>query len=83
MNEWYLLAGSVVIIFFINRYLRKILHPKTSLIVSSIAFIALLIIFVASLVQHFSYAFLTGIFLYSIMTLFNLVLKYKNLKANT
>lgn len=83
MSEWYFILGITLIVFSANFYLRRVLHPRTNLIVAFLSFLGLMIAFISTLANHFSYTLLIVVCIYFLGTLLDLILKYKNLKANT
>ncbi|CAN5878826.1 hypothetical protein BH11BAC4_BH11BAC4_10680 [soil metagenome] len=83
MSEWYFIAGFILIVFAFNWFLRKRFSSRTNLIISAVSFVVLMIMFLTSLIRNFSWVTLIIVIFYFSMTLFNLVLKYKNLNANT
>ena len=82
MNDWYLILAFTVIIFLGIPYLLKILSPKTGLIISTICFVGLVIVFVINLVNHFSYLNVIIFCVYLFLMISGFIRKYKSIKAS-
>ena len=80
--EWVLITIAIITIFLISEYLRKRLTPKTNLLISLGAFIALLIMFFADRAQdRFTTIQLIVLVIFAVGNCFYLYYRYKKLKS--